>query len=62
MGEVIPFIPKLERERSKLIREARAAYESIFPPSETVSKPPNTTPLSHTVAAPRPIAATEASS
>lgn len=31
MGEVIPFIPKSERERGRLIREARAIYDSIFP-------------------------------
>jgi hypothetical protein len=34
MGEVIQFIPKSERERVRLIREARAIYDSIFPPSE----------------------------
>ncbi|HXO72222.1 MAG TPA: hypothetical protein VN838_24945 [Bradyrhizobium sp.] len=32
MGEVIRFIPKSELERARLIREARAIYESIFPP------------------------------
>jgi hypothetical protein len=31
MGEVIQFIPKSARERARLIREARAIYESIFP-------------------------------
>ena len=31
MGEVIPFVPKREREREALIREARAIYENIFP-------------------------------
>jgi hypothetical protein len=31
MGEVIQFIPKSELERARLIREARAMYESIFP-------------------------------
>jgi hypothetical protein len=34
MGEVIQFIPKAERERVRLIREARAIYDSIFPSSE----------------------------
>jgi len=33
MGEVIQFIPKAERERIRLIREARAIYDSIFPSS-----------------------------
>ena len=32
MSEVIRFIPKAERERARLIREARAIYDSIFPP------------------------------
>jgi hypothetical protein len=31
MGEIIRFIPKSERERARLIREARAIYRSIFP-------------------------------
>ena len=31
MGEVIRFVPKSERERARLIREARAIYDSIFP-------------------------------
>jgi hypothetical protein len=31
MGEVIRFIPKSELERARLVREARAIYESIFP-------------------------------
>ena len=34
MGEVIQFIPKRDLERARLIQEARAIYESIFP-SET---------------------------
>ena len=38
MGEVIQFIPKSERERIRLIREARAIYDSIFP-SEPVIRP-----------------------
>jgi hypothetical protein len=33
MGEVVRFIPKAELERARLIREARAIYDSIFPPS-----------------------------
>jgi hypothetical protein len=31
MGEVIQFIPKSALERARLIREAQAIYESIFP-------------------------------
>jgi hypothetical protein len=37
MGEVIRFIPKAERERIRLIREARAMYDSVFPPSDSVN-------------------------
>ena len=38
MGEVIQFISKSERERTRLIREARAIYDSIFPPADRVSE------------------------
>ena len=31
MGEVDRFIPKSELERARLIREAGANYENIFP-------------------------------
>jgi hypothetical protein len=36
MGEVIRFVPKSERERARLTREARAIYDSVFPPSDSV--------------------------
>jgi hypothetical protein len=36
MGEVIRFVPKSERERARLIREARANYSRVFPPSDPV--------------------------
>lgn len=39
MGDVIPFVSKSERERARLIREARAIYDSIFPPSEPANQP-----------------------
>ena len=38
MGEVIRFIPKAERERIRLIAEARAKYDSIFPPADPESE------------------------
>jgi hypothetical protein len=38
MGEVIRFVPKSERERARLIRVARAMYDSIFPPAHPVSE------------------------
>ena len=34
MGEVVRFVPKAELERIRLIREARAIYESIFPSAD----------------------------
>jgi hypothetical protein len=49
MGEVIRFIPKSERERARLIREARAIYDSIFPPADPVSEQQNKGPASQTV-------------
>jgi hypothetical protein len=46
MGEVIQFIPKSERERVRLIREARAIYDSIFPSEPVIG--PEKGPESHT--------------
>jgi hypothetical protein len=34
MGEVIQFVSRSERERLRLIKEARAVYDSIFPPAD----------------------------
>ena len=34
MGDVVRFVPKSELERARLIREARAIYDSIFPPAD----------------------------
>ncbi|WP_164937470.1 hypothetical protein [Bradyrhizobium guangxiense] len=34
MGEVIRFVSRSERERVRLIQEARAIYDSIFPPAD----------------------------
>ncbi|MBV8670133.1 MAG: hypothetical protein JO098_00075 [Candidatus Eremiobacteraeota bacterium] len=39
MSEVIPFVSKAERERARLIREARAIYDSIFPAVAAASDP-----------------------
>ena len=38
MGEVVRFVPKSELERARLIREARANYERIFPPADPASE------------------------
>ena len=41
MGEVIRFISKAERERLRLIRDARAIYDGVFPPSESINGEPD---------------------
>lgn len=48
MGEIIRFIPRYERERARLIREARAIYDGIFPPADPVGEKQKA-PVSHTV-------------
>jgi hypothetical protein len=40
MGEVIRFVPKSELERNRLIQEARAMYERVFPPADQASEQP----------------------
>lgn len=47
MGEIIRFVPKSERERARLIREARAIYDSVFPPSDPASEHRDKAPASH---------------
>ena len=49
MGEVVQFIPRSERERVRLIREARAIYDSLFPPADPVSEQQDKAPVRHTV-------------
>jgi hypothetical protein len=39
MSEVVRFIPKSDLERIRLIQEARAIYERVFPPVDPVRKP-----------------------
>jgi hypothetical protein len=48
MGEIIRFVSKSERERARLIREARAIYDSIFPPADPVGEQRDKAPTSHT--------------
>jgi len=43
MGDIVKFVSKSDLERARLIREARAIYESIFP-TELVSGADKTTP------------------
>lgn len=49
MCEVIRFVPRSERERARLIRVARATYDSIFPPAGPVSEQQDKAPDSHEV-------------
>ena len=49
MGEIVRFVSKSERERARLIREARAIYDSIFPPADPVGEQQDKAPASHTV-------------
>jgi hypothetical protein len=41
MGQVIQFVSKSERERVRLIQEARAIYDSIFPPEDPAGEQPS---------------------
>jgi hypothetical protein len=38
MGEIVRFASKSERERIRLVREARAMYDSVFPPTDAVAQ------------------------
>jgi len=49
MGEVIRFVPRSERERARLIRQARAIYDRIFPPADLLSERQDKTPIDHPV-------------
>ena len=49
MGEVVRFVPRSERERLRLIREARAIYDSVFPPASSVSEQGDKAPLGHMI-------------
>ena len=49
MGEVVRFIPKAELERIRMIRVARAMYDSIFPPNNSVNEQRGKTAVTHSV-------------
>jgi hypothetical protein len=40
MGKIVGFVSKSELERVRLIHEARAIYDSIFPTDDPVRAPP----------------------
>src|SRR6267154_5857857 len=41
MGDIVRLVPKSELERIRLIRETRAIYDSIFPPTDVVGERPD---------------------
>jgi len=49
MGEIVRFVSKSERERARLIREARAIYDSIFPPDGRIRVQLDRAPAGHSV-------------
>jgi hypothetical protein len=49
MSEIIRFVPRSERERARLIRVARAMYDSIFPPVDPVGEMQNKATVSQTL-------------
>jgi hypothetical protein len=54
MGEVIRFISTSEQERLRLIREARAIYDSVFPPAAPVTEQSDKAPLAHAISGTNP--------
>ena len=54
MGKVIHFIPSSERERIRLIREARAIYDSVFPPAAPVGEQSDRAAIGHTTGGVKP--------
>ena len=49
MGEVVRFVSKAEREQLRLIREARAMYDSVFPSSLSINAQRDKTTITQTV-------------
>ncbi|WP_083519220.1 hypothetical protein [Bradyrhizobium jicamae] len=49
MGDIVRFSPKSECDRARLIQEARAKYDSIFPPADPVREQHDKAPIRHTV-------------
>jgi hypothetical protein len=61
MGEIVGFVSKSELERLRLIREARAIYDSIFPPNDAVdARPDDRTGRNEAIGLKRPAAPSKA--
>ena len=54
MVEVIRFVSKSERERIRLIVEARAIYDSVFPSAAPVNEQSDKAPVAHAIRAASP--------
>jgi hypothetical protein len=54
MGEVIRFVSKSERERIRLVLEARAIYDSVFPSAAPVNEQSDKAPATHAIRAAGP--------
>ena len=52
MGEVVRFVSKAEREQLRLIREARAMYDSVFPSSPSINAQRDNTTIAQMVNGP----------
>ena len=52
MGGVVRFVSKAVRERLRLIREARAMYDSVFPSSQNINAQRDKTTITQTVNGP----------
>ncbi|WP_128970970.1 hypothetical protein [Bradyrhizobium tropiciagri] len=50
MGEVVQLVPRSERERLRLIREARAIYDSVFPPVAPANEQSDKALVRHAIA------------
>jgi hypothetical protein len=59
MDEVVRFVPRSELERARLIKEANAKYESIFPDAEAPPQPKNLDRLAQSLSRPWLVPVTE---
>jgi hypothetical protein len=49
MEEFFRFIQQSERERNRLVQEARASYDSVFVPAAPISEQSNKAPIGHSM-------------
>ena len=46
---IVQFVTKSASERARLVREARAKYDGIFPPADPAGEQQDKAPISHAV-------------